>query len=156
MQYVCQIHNGQHVAAILTDDGELLDRSEPQPSKFKAMGLRDTAKAQGLSHFADVDEEVRLGIHRPQTPRVREPEPNADDGEVVAAEPEAPPPVPAPVPAAEPDDLAVIKGIGPATVERLVDAGITTFVAVRDLSKDQQAELRVKPAWVREAKRLAK
>ncbi len=51
--------------------------------------------------------------------------------------PEGPPPrfreAPRPAAAApEPDDLTIIKGIGPVTARKLADAGIATFRALAD------------------------
>ena len=63
---------------------------------------------------------------------------------------------------AEPDDLTIVKGIGPTFARRLQDAGVTSFAALAALSPERAREI-TRAAnwqadtadWIVEAKELA-
>lgn len=67
------------------------------------------------------------------------------------------------IPAVTPDDLTVIKGIGPVFARRLAEAGITTFEQLAQTTPDQLLEIvqaadwqAVDPAaWIAHARELA-
>ncbi len=62
----------------------------------------------------------------------------------------------APAADAAADDLTAINGVGPAAAKKLVEAGISTYVALAAVDAETFEGTKVKPEWVEQAKELAK
>lgn len=70
MNYLCKVIDGAHVAVITDEKGAVLDTSAPFVAKHSAMDLRDRARNEGVSAFADI------GKDKPAAPtEVKPPQP---------------------------------------------------------------------------------